>query len=263
MPKTHRKLLLSTLALASLLPCANGALAQERSRDFAGIVGLGVSSGPEFSGSDETLVEAFPIIDLVWRDRLFFNQRGLGFYALRNVGPGDLSLGFAIGYDFDERLAEDDARLSGLRDIEGGGLFSAFLEYDAGIADLELEINQGLSSDGHEGARAIFAAEFSAPAGDRGQLSAKPFIVWADDTYTQAIYGVSGSEAASSSFSNFDAGSGFERIGAELTASFSITERSGLFLGVEHSRLLGDANDSPISFDDGQTEFSTGVFYRF
>ena len=263
MSDIHRALSVFPMALASLVLCTTGAFAQVRERDFTGIVGVGVSSGPEFSGSDETSTQAFPIIDLVWRDRFFLNQRGLGVFALRNRGSGDLSLGFAIGYDFDERLVEDDERLRGLRDVEAGGLVTAFLEYDAGIADLEFELSQGISSDGHEGTRATFGAEFSAPLGDRLQVSAKPFIVWSDGSYADAFYGVTVAEAASSRFAAFDAGSGFERVGLELTASYSLTERTGVFLGIEHSRLLGDAKDSPISFDDGQTEISTGVFFRF
>ncbi|WP_299778419.1 MipA/OmpV family protein [uncultured Roseobacter sp.] len=237
--------------------------AQETGRDLTGAIGLGISSGPEFNGSDETSAGVFPIFDLTWRDRYFLNQRGLGVYALRNHGPNDLSVGIAIGYDFNERLVADDARLAGLKDVEAGALLTAFAEYDAGIADLEFEVSHGLSSDGHEGTRATAAAEFGMPVGKRVYLSAKPFVTWADGSYTDAFYGVSAANAATSSFSRFEAGSGFERVGVELRASYDLTVRTGVFLGVEHARLLGDAQDSPISFDDSQTEISTGIIFRF
>lgn len=264
MSRNHEILKLFPLAALSIaLFIGQNAVAQDAGRGLTGVVGLGVGSGPEFSGSDETSTNVFPIFDLTWRNRYFLNQRGLGIYALRNFGANDLSVGVAIGYDFNERLAEDDARLSGLTDVEAGALLTAFVEYDAGIADLEFEVSHGLSSDGHEGTRATAAAEFGFAVGGGVRLTAKPFLTWADGSYTQAFYGVSVAEAATSSFSAFDAGSGFERIGIELQASYDLTARTGVFLGVEHSRLLGDAQDSAISFDDTQTEISTGVVFRF
>ncbi|WP_299598872.1 MipA/OmpV family protein [uncultured Tateyamaria sp.] len=251
----------SALVLAALY--GQQVFADETGRDLSGVIGIGLSSAPEFSGSDEDETSIIPIIDLTWRDRYFLNERGLGFYALRNSGPQNLSLGFSVGYDFNERLAEDDARLTGLRDVEAGAFISAHMEFQVGVAAVELEINHGISSDGHEGTRAIVGAEFGRTLGERLQLSAKPFLVWSDSSYASAFYGVSGQEAAASSFTAYDAGSGFERVGIELQASYSLTSRTGLFVSVEHSQLLGDAKDSPISFDNAQTGISTGVFFRF
>lgn len=251
----------SVLMIAVL--CGQYAFANDTGRDLSGVIGIGISSAPEFSGSDDEATDFFPIIDLIWRDRYFLNNRGFGFYALRNAGARDVSVSFAIGYDFDERLAEDDDRLTGLRDVEAGALLSAGLEFDVGVAEVEVELNHGISSKGHEGTRATIGAEFSRVAGDRLRLSAKPFLVWSDGSYASAFYGVSAQEAVTSSFAAYEAGSGFERVGIELQASYSLTPRTALFVGIEHFQLLGDAKDSPISFDDSQTEISTGVIFRF
>ncbi|AUQ99907.1 putative protein MipA [Phaeobacter inhibens] len=238
-------------------------MASAEGKSLTGVIGLGASYGPEFPGSDESSSSAFPIFNLTWRDRVFLNQRGLGVYALRNYGAGDLSLGFAVGYDFDERLAEDDVRLTGLRDVEAGALFTAFIEYDLGIADLEFDISHGLSDGGHEGTRATLATEFSTAVSPRLSLSAKPFVTWADSSYNQAFYGVSAAEAGASSFARYEAGSGLERAGIQLQASYTLSERTGVFLGVSHAELMGDAKDSPIVFDSGQTQISSGIFFRF
>lgn len=251
------------LALFFAVTQGQSATAEEPERKLTGMIGFGVSSAPLFSGSDKTSTGVFPIIDLTWSDRYFVNEHGLGFYALRDFGPGDLSLSLAIGYDFDERLAEDDTRLTGLKDVEAGTIVSAMLEYDAGFADLELELNHGLSNDGHKGTRATFAAEFAKPIGKRARVSANPFLTWADGSYNSAFYGVTAREATRSSFQAFDAGAGLQRVGLELQTSYRLTSRSGIFLSVEYSRLIGDAKDSPITFDDTQTSISSGVFYRF
>lgn len=259
----YKTLLPFPCALMVAVLCGQHAAANERERDLSGAIGFGIGSAPEFPGSDKDTTELFPIIDLTWRDRYFLNDRGLGFYALRNAGTRNLSVSFAIGYDFDERLAEDDARLTGLRDVEAGALLSAGLAFDVGAAEVDLELTHGISSKGHEGTRATISAAFSRMAGDRLRLSARPFLVWSDGSYASAFYGVSAQEAASSAFAAYDAGSGFERVGVELQASYSLTPRTALFAGIEYFQLLGDAKDSPISFDDSLTEISTGVIFRF
>ncbi|KIC15241.1 hypothetical protein RA20_18780 [Leisingera sp. ANG-Vp] len=251
-----------TLAAAGaifLAPCQ--AAAQDK--NLTGMVGIGAVFSPDYPGSDNSSATPMPIVDLTWRDRFFLNQRGLGVYALRGQDTGGLSLGFALGYDFDERIAADDTRLTGLNDIEAGAMFTAFAEYELGVADLQFEVSRGLSSGGHEGTRATLGAEFSTMAGPRLQLSARPFMTWADGSYTEAFYGISVSEAAASGFSQYDTGSGLERVGIELQAAYALTDRTGLYLGVSHAQLMGDAKDSPVAFDDTQTSISTGVFFRF
>ncbi|WP_158525016.1 MipA/OmpV family protein [Phaeobacter inhibens] len=42
-----------------------------------------------------------------------------------------------------------------------------------------------------------------------------------------------------------------------------MTINTGVFLGVSHAELMGDAKDSPIVFDSGQTQISSGIFFRF
>ncbi|QAX28744.1 MipA/OmpV family protein [Leisingera sp. NJS204] len=251
------------LALAAAATALLGAPALAGEKNLTGVIGLGTSYGPEFSGSDESSASAFPIISLEWGERYFFDDRGLGFYALRNQGGSGLSAGLAIGYDFDERIASDDSRLTGLRDVEAGAMLTAFLEYDLGFADFGLALNRGLESAGHEGTRATMSLEFNGQVNSRLSLSAAPYLVWADSSYSQAFYGVSPSEAAASTFAGFAAGSGFERVGVELQATYALNDRTGIFLGLNHAELVGDAKDSPVTFDSGQTAISTGIYFRF
>lgn len=250
-------------ALAAAVTAFFGAPALAGEKDLTGVIGLGMSYGPEFFGSDDSSASAFPVISLVWQDRYFLDDRGLGFYALRNHGAGELSAGLAIGYDFDERTAADDPRLTGLRDVEAGAMLTAFLEYDLGFADFGLELNRGLESAGHEGTRATMSLEFSRQVNSRLSLSAAPYLVWADSSYSQAFYGVNASEAAVSPLAGFEAGSGFERVGIELEATYALNDRTGIFLGLNHAELMGDAKDSPVAFDTGQTGISTGIYFRF
>lgn len=234
-----------------------------KAQDFKGTIGVGGISGPTFSGSDET-AEGFGLdVDLEWRETYFLNQRGAGAYVYQPDGEDGLRLGFALGYDFASRSVDDDDRLAGLTEVEAGAVFTSFVEYEFGIADFELEVSQGLGDTGHQGLTAKAAVEFTAPIGQQAFVSLSPFVKWGDDTYTNALYGVSSADSLSSGFAEYEAGSGIESYGLALSAGYQFTETVGVFGSVDYSVLAGDAADSPIVFQEDQTSVAVGVFYSF
>ncbi|WP_415400803.1 MipA/OmpV family protein [Tateyamaria sp. SN3-11] len=253
------KILLLALSsgIAVALPSAG------KTQDWTGTVGIGVVSGPTFSGSDETETGFGLDIDIEWRNRFFLNERGVGAYVYQPNGADGFRFGLALGYDFSGRSVDDDARLAGLSEVDGSAAFTAFIEYDLGFADLEFELSKALGSSGHEGLTAEAGLEFSTPVGERTLLSVTPYLRWGDDSYTSALYGVSSADSAASSFSQFDAGSGVESYGLSLSVAHQFTETVGVFGAIDYSMLSGDAADSPIVFDDSQTSVTLGVFYSF
>lgn len=232
---------------------------------WAGYVGLGVTNGPVFPGSDDSEVSAALDVNLTWRERFFLRSDiGAGAYLLNSERTGGpVSLGFAIGYDDDERLSEDDPRLAGLDDVEAGAAARFLFEYEVGLADLEVVASRGLGSSGHEGTTVEASLGFDLPVGERIVISAAPFLIWADSTYMDAFYGISSSESAASGYAPFSAGGGLQQAGLEFSAAYFLTERVGLFGQIEYGSLLGDAKDSPITFEDTALEVSLGVVLRF
>jgi outer membrane protein len=232
---------------------------------WEGYVGLGVSNGPVFPGSDESEASVAVDVTLTWRARYFLRTEiGAGVYLLnsdRSGGP--VSLAFAIGYDDDERLSADDPRLAGLDDVEASAAVRFLFEYDVGLADLELVASRAFGNSGHEGTTVEASLGFDLPVGDRTVISVAPFVIWADNTYTDAFFGISSSESVASGYLPFSPGGGFQQAGLELSAAYFLTERVGLFGELEYGSLLGDAKDSPIAFDDTALEVSLGVVLRF
>jgi outer membrane protein len=232
---------------------------------WAGYVGLGVSYGPVFPGSDDSEVSVALDVDLTWRERFFLRSDiGVGAYLLNSERTGGpVSLGLALGYDIDERLSEDDPRLTGLDDVEAGAAARFLFEYEVGLADLEVVASRGLGSSGHEGTTVEASLGFGLPVGERTVISAAPFLIWADSTYMDAFYGISPSESASSGYAPYSPGGGLQQAGLEFSAAYFLTERAGLFGQIEYGSLLGDAKDSPITFEDTFLEVSLGVVLRF
>lgn len=260
-----RHTLIAATSAVLLVSAGSGLQAQSLSEGWEGYIGIGASSAPTFSGSDETKAGVAVDVDLTWNQRVFLrSDAGVGFYALNGERSGSpLTLGFGIGYDFDERLAVDDARLTGLTDIESGATFNAFLEYELGLADLEVLASRGLGSSGHEGTTVEFSIGFDLPVSDRTIVSISPFATWADDTYTSAFYGVSAAESLASGYGPYTAGAGLMEAGLEVTAVHFLNDSFGLLGQVEYSNLLGDAQDSPLTFQDDALEVAVGVLYRF
>lgn len=247
----------------SLVFVSPAAAQEEGGGRLEGFIGLGVLSEPTFSGSDEMETGVLPVIDLTWDDRFFVStDRGVGAYVFGGL-DAPLRFGVGVGYDFTERNPDDDDRLTGLEKVEASPALKLFAEYVVGFADVELEVVRAFGGDGHEGTTAELSVGFEAPVGERAFFSVSPFVTWADGKYTDALYGVSAAGAAASGLEAYDAGNGLNQIGVDVTGAYFVTERVSIVGTVEYGRLLGDAADSPVSFDDSQVEVSAGLLFSF
>ncbi len=249
------------IALALLVGTCVPALAEDRL--ISGMVGMGLSYGPTFFGSDESDAGAIPLIDLEIGRYGFFNQRGVGLQNSTTLQNGKLRYGLGIGYDFEERIVKDDARLNGLQDVEAGATATLFVEYDADQLTYGIEVQRGLSDGGHEGTRAKLYGTFSTELGERVRVSATPYLTWVDNAWMDSYFGVTADQASVSRLTAFDPGSGLAQGGIALTGSYALSERTVLFTSLDYSSLIGDAKDSSVSFDDTRVSISTGVLYRF
>jgi len=258
-----QKMLIGPIMLMLLAGTSAPALAKDRL--ISGMVGVGLSYGSTFPGSDESEVGFIPLIDLEIGRYGFLNQRGIGLQNSTTLQNGELRYGLGLGYDFDERISKDDARLNGLPDVKAGALATLFMEYEVVRLTYGFEVKRGLSDDGPKGTLAKLYGTYSRQIGNsnRVQVSATPYLALADDAWMDAFFGVTGDQALASGLTAFDPGSGLAQAGVTLTGSYALTERTILFTSLDLSTLAGDAKDSSISFEDTQVSISTGVLFRF
>ncbi|WP_282094943.1 MipA/OmpV family protein [Epibacterium ulvae] len=253
------------VALVATSVAATQVVAQEVESSWEGHIGIGLRHEPVYSGSDKTENSAALDINLTWNNLLFVSsETGVGAYLLNAERTGgDFTLGLAVGYDANERLVADDNRLSGLRDVKGSPTLQLLMEYDLGLADVELNVSRAFGSDGHEGLTAELSANFEYQLSTRTYLGFSPSITWANSNYMTALYGVSSGQAANSNFSKHKAGSGIENVGVELSITHLLNDSFGLYGAAEYSALQGDAKNSPVTFDSSQLELTTGIVFRF
>ena len=228
-------------------------------------IGLGTAYEPVSPGVDKEEFEILPFVDIQYLDRFFLkSERGLGAYVLRSQDGPEYGFGFAIGYDAGREESDARRELDGLGDIDPSAEAIFFAEGEIGPVELELELAQGLGSDGHGGFRGEVSAGIEAPVFDRLALGAGPFLTFADSQYMGSYYGVtSGQAARSSRFERYDADGGLESYGIEATARLKLTQNWSLIGFAAYTRLAGDAKDSPIVENEGFFSGGAIVAYTF
>ncbi len=216
-------------------------------------------------------VQAMPYFSIEWNNRVFLSPGdGLGVYIYND---DDLAISTSIGYDGGRDESDDKVNLRGLGDIDGAATANLGIEYDLGFTEPFIDISKHLG--GSNGLQIEVGAETMMPLaallGNQNTTEDRhsPAFVfgvsaeWTDGNYTSEYFGVTSAQSTRSGLDEYDSGSGFKSVDAEIGFLYPITQRWSLLTSVEYSQLVGDAADSPIVKDDGQ--FSTGAFvtYKF
>lgn len=240
-----------------LLAVTTPSLAQE---SWKGSIGGGVIHAPNYLGSDDYESEAWPVLNLRYGERFYFNLRdGFGWNIVREgnwrVSP---FIGYILGRD-----NEDDLRR--LDDVDGGataGLRVAYLD-NAWVYSAAAQTPLSGDVDGYQ---LKLKAHWHGRLSEQWSASFGPTLTYSSDNWTQDIFGISSRESARSGLDAYEPSDGYFRAGIGgslsywLTPEWSVTAMAGV------TRLTGDAEDSPIVDDIGNaTQAYTGAFvsYRF
>ena len=250
--------------------------------EFSATLGAGVATGPDYVGSDDYELGIFPYLELGYESddprpegtALLFglHDATLGFEGL-DVGllklyrpEGEYRLGLGVGYE-GGRDADDNDALRGMGDIEGHALGHISLDYSSGELGWSggVVFSQDLSSE-TDGTTVLGHVNYAMPLSESWILTTGANVTWADEDHMQSYFGVSSSQAASTSYNRYDAGAGIQSVGLNIGANWMFAEDWMLTGLVEYQRLTGDAADSPLVDDKGNAnQFGTmlGVTYSF
>ena len=263
-------------AFVTLLIFSAQAIAQDRSSDWSGSIGAGVFYGPEFLGSTEDETGVLPMFELTYRDRYFIGTQGIGANIIENERfRFSSSLGYETG-----REEKDSVLLAGLGNIDGGATLDFGFEYDLGPVTSYLQVSKHFK--GSEGISGAFGVGAGIPMGvltgrtnfsdlesttDPSQLG--PILTaglsadFGDGDYNQAYFGVTGAQSASSGLGAFKAGSGINSVDLSVGVTYPINERWGIGGNITYSRLVGDANNSPITREKDGVGVGLFAVYNF
>ena len=238
--------------------------------DIAVSVFLGAGVGPEFEGSEDyTALALFG--GRAQYENYYAELSGLSLRA-NVLNSAQFNLGPVVRYSLgrDDDIENDRVeRLGEIDDAFEGGFFARMnfrpnntTRHRAGI---EAEFLHDLS-DTHDGWLLTLKADYSMPLAERIDLGFNVSTTYASDDYMQTYFGVSAAGSAASGLRRFDAESGFKDVSFGIRPSYTFNENWGVFGVLRYSELVGDAADSPIVDDDGNSSqffAGFGVSYRF
>ncbi len=200
----------------------------------------GVSVQPEFPGSDDYFVAP----DLGFR----FGSIEIGRFGIGDPDPDLVRTGLGLRGSFryvGERDSSAFEDLRGLDDVDAALELGLGLSYRRDAYQVFGDLRYGVT--GHDALVGELGADVFIRPTDRLLINAGPRVLLAEDDYAQTYFGVSPAESSLSGLDAFDAEGGAISAGLEVGARYRITDDWGLEGAITYDRLLGDAQDSPVT----------------
>ena len=257
------------IAVVSIFSCIWGeALAQnakphsryiDSEKDLTVRLGVMTFYAPKYDGADEYQMKGFPLINISWRDRVFLNPRkGFGAFLWNRGGSKlGLSLGYAIGRD------EDDSRdLNGLGDIEPGVSANILVEHPIGKFSLDGRYEHQIS--GHStGFQVNLGLRYRLRIGKQVMLLPSVKTSYGSADYMKEYFGITQGQSVNSGLGMQNADAGFKSVGVGFLAIYRLNQYWGIQARFGYNRLINDAADSPVTRNENQYRFRSGLSYRF
>ena len=227
-------------------------------------VGAGVAVVPDYEGSDD--YEAFPLLHfrMAWANGRYLDFTGnrlkYNFMADSNWSIGPMAR-YRGKRDDD---VEEDA-VAEMKEVDAAIELGGFVAYNFGEnfeigADLVQDV-----ADGHDGYLVGFHIGYKIHM-EKMMIGLKGFTTFVNNDYMEAYFSVNGNNVGNSSLDYYDADDGFKDVGITCVLSYQINNSWGATGVLGYTRLIGDAEDSPVVDDVGDANQLLGgimATYRF
>ena len=253
------KLLL--LAGAAALIASSPAAAQDEN-DLRVRVGLGGQLQPEFIGSEDTELGPLWDVDLARGANPFPFESPDDSFGIRLFSKGGFTAGPAANVEWKRKESEVGAPVGKVKTTVEVGGFAEYLVSES--IRVRADLRKGLG--GHDGLVGAIGADYISRDGDRYVFSIGPRVLFSDDRFQRAYFGVNSAAALASGLPAYRPDGGVYAVAAASGLSYQFSPRWGAFGYARYERLVGDAADSPIVRDLGsrnQLSGGIGLSYTF
>lgn len=226
-------------------------------------IGLGMGMAPDYEGSEENEAVPLPYARVTWGDN--------GNYVLLNGNNVRANLwsekwqaGPILQYRKD-RDSVDNSRVNRMKDIDSAVEAGAFIAYKSGPWRLGLDVAADIS-DEHDGSLVTLRGGYTCTQTEILKITTSLSITYADDDYMETYFQVDSKNVGTSGLSLYDADSGIKDVGLSVVADYSLNKSWSIMGIVSYTRLVGDAEDSPVVDDEGdenQLFFGVMGIYHF
>lgn len=218
-------------------------------------VGAGVGMAPDYQGSDN--YEPVPLWNLRAGDLYHPDTyvQIIGTKLNSNFVPHENFRAGLSGQYILKRSDVDDNKVDRLRNTDDGLLVGLLLGYDFKLGDgrvLGIEFDPRWDVQDDIGGLFTGRVKYSMPFGG-GDWVFRTGIetTYASSEYMDEYFGIDAANAASSGLSQYSADSGFMDMGLNVGLTYKFSENWSTTGTAAYKRLLGDAEDSPVTDDSG------------
>lgn len=219
-------------------------------------LGAGAGWAPTFKGSEDYDIQPVPLVDVVYGRFFARTGDGIGFTVLeRPFFSAGVSVNWMQGYD------EDDVPdgVEGADDALGARIFLS-ARFRGAVATLEA--TQAVS-DTDRGMTVGAGLAYPVHVADRLTLTPSLGVTWANETFMDGYFGISGSEAGASGLQAYAPGSGFRDVTLRVSAQYRFTDSLSAVGSIGVSHLLDEAANSPLVEERTQPLGLLGLTYTF
>ncbi|NJC04925.1 outer membrane protein [Sphingomonas kaistensis] len=254
------KIIAPAIAVA-VLALSTPAAAQEK-KDRRVRIGLGGQFKPAYPGARDSDFRPLFDFDLAKGVEEFRIETPDDRFGIRLISAGRFTAGPAAAYQ-GSRKDRDVGAAVGKVDatIEVGG-YADYLVNDS--LRVRAELVKGVT--GHEGITGQVGIDHFWRDGDKYAVTLGPRLLFSDDRFQRAYFGVSPAAAARTGLPVYTPGGGIHAVALASGVQTQFGPRWGLFGYARGERLVGDAAKSPIVRTYGrrnQLAAGIGVSYAF
>ena len=159
----------------------------------------------------------------------------------------------------------ENTKVDRLKEVDAATEAGAFVGYTTGKLSMDVSYATDVSSE-HDGYLWYLNGRYKHPVNERFSLTFGVHLAWADDDFMKTYFGVTGGESAKSGLPKYSASSGFKDAGSGITGVYKFNKTWGMAANVGYTRMLNDAEDSPLVSkvgDENQYEAVVAVMYSF
>ena len=231
---------------------------EEMSNDFetpagGGFVGIAGLYRPDYEGSDDYQFYGAPFGKYQWASGRYVSLGGTSGSerAARlkaNILSKDTAGIWQFGPLLQYRLKRDDVdnnKVDKMKDVDAATEAGAFIGLDSGPWTASISFATDVS-DNHDGSLLYFNGGYDIPVNQRFKLNLGAQMTWASDDYMETYFGVKPKNSARSGLPKYTASSGIKNAGMALTGQYAFNKTWGLLGNVSYTRMLNDAEDSPL-----------------
>ena len=241
------------LAGAAILTVSSPAAAQDK-KDLRVRVGLGAQLQPEFIGSDDSELGPLWDVDLARGADPFPFESPDDSFGIRLFSKGGFTAGPAANVEWKRKESEVGAPVGKVKTTVEVGGFAEYLVSES--IRVRADLRKGLG--GHDGLVGAIGADYISRDGDRYVFSIGPRVLFSDDRFQRAYFGVDSGAALASGLPAYRPDGGVYAVAATSGLSYQFSQRWGAFGFARYERLIGDAADSPIVRSLGSRNQLTG-----